>query len=116
MRALINDAVIAIRGTEGIFEWVHDALYLQKPCPFAPIAQIPFYHHVGEVYTLQPFGPAPACQSLMQRTVKCHHVIESYLHLLYVAAGISPPYELTLDSVVPVGTTPRVPGTGIAVM
>jgi hypothetical protein len=30
-----NDEVIAIRGTEGIFEWVHDALYLQKPCPFA---------------------------------------------------------------------------------
>lgn len=29
-----GDAVIAIRGTEGIFEWIHDANFLMVPCPF----------------------------------------------------------------------------------
>jgi hypothetical protein len=29
-----GDAVIAIRGTEGIFEWVQDARFLLVPCPF----------------------------------------------------------------------------------
>src|SRR5271156_4045681 len=29
-----NNVVIAIRGTEGIVEWMHDAAFLQKPCPF----------------------------------------------------------------------------------
>src|SRR5262249_41969334 len=28
-----GDAVIAIRGTEGIFEWIHDANFLMVPCP-----------------------------------------------------------------------------------
>jgi hypothetical protein len=28
--------VIAIRGTEGIAEWMHDAAFLQKPYPFLP--------------------------------------------------------------------------------
>jgi hypothetical protein len=31
---LTGDAVIAIRGTEGIREWAHDAEFLQVPCPF----------------------------------------------------------------------------------
>jgi hypothetical protein len=29
-----GDVVIAIRGTEGIKEWIHDAEFLQVPCPF----------------------------------------------------------------------------------
>jgi predicted lipase len=29
-----GNAVIAIRGTEGILEWIHDAEFLQVPCPF----------------------------------------------------------------------------------
>jgi hypothetical protein len=29
-----GDVVIALRGTEGILEWIHDAEFLQVPCPF----------------------------------------------------------------------------------
>jgi Lipase (class 3) len=29
-----GDAVIAVRGTEGIYEWVHDASFFPVPCPF----------------------------------------------------------------------------------
>src|SRR6202007_3386561 len=29
-----GDVVIAIRGTEGILEWIHDAVFLQVTCPF----------------------------------------------------------------------------------
>jgi Lipase (class 3) len=32
--ARTGDVVIAIRGTEGILEWLHDAEFLQVPCPF----------------------------------------------------------------------------------
>jgi lipase (class 3) len=31
-----GDVVIAIRGTEGIQEWIHDADFLLVPCPFLP--------------------------------------------------------------------------------
>ena len=31
-----GDAIIAIRGTEGIDGWIHDAEFLQVPCPFLP--------------------------------------------------------------------------------
>lgn len=32
--AQAGDVVIAIRGTEGNMEWIHDAEFLQVPCPF----------------------------------------------------------------------------------
>jgi predicted lipase len=32
--AKTGDVVITIRGTEGTLEWVHDAEFLQVPCPF----------------------------------------------------------------------------------
>jgi hypothetical protein len=32
--ATTGEAVVAIRGTEGILEWVQDAKFLQVPCPF----------------------------------------------------------------------------------
>jgi len=33
-----NDVVVAIRGTEGIQEWIHDAQFLPVNCPFMPAA------------------------------------------------------------------------------
>lgn len=33
-----GDVVIAVRGTEGIQEWIHDAQFLPTPCPFMPAA------------------------------------------------------------------------------
>jgi hypothetical protein len=34
LQSAAGDAVVAIRGTEGIYEWVHDASFLPVPCPF----------------------------------------------------------------------------------
>jgi hypothetical protein len=34
LQSTVGDVVIAIRGTEGIHEWIHDAQFLQMPCPF----------------------------------------------------------------------------------
>jgi hypothetical protein len=34
VQSAAGDAVVAIRGTEGIYEWIHDALFLTVPCPF----------------------------------------------------------------------------------
>lgn len=34
LQAPNNDVVIAIRGTDGIWEWIHDAEFKQVPCPF----------------------------------------------------------------------------------
>ncbi len=36
--SVAGDVVIAIRGTEGIQEWIHDAQFLPKPCPFMAAA------------------------------------------------------------------------------
>jgi len=33
-----GDVVIAVRGTEGYMEWIHDAQFLLVPCPFMPSA------------------------------------------------------------------------------
>lgn len=38
LQAAAGDVVIAIRGTEGIQEWIHDAQFLPTPCPFMPAA------------------------------------------------------------------------------
>jgi hypothetical protein len=34
-----NDPVIAIRGTDGIREWIHDFEFLATKCPFLPGGQ-----------------------------------------------------------------------------
>ncbi len=34
LQSAAGDAAVAIRGTEGIYEWIHDALFLSVPCPF----------------------------------------------------------------------------------
>jgi predicted lipase len=36
LQATTGDAVIALRGTEGIMEWLQDARFLGVPCPFLP--------------------------------------------------------------------------------
>ena len=36
LQGATGDAVIALRGTEGIHEWIHDAEFLMVPCPFLP--------------------------------------------------------------------------------
>ena len=36
LQAATGDAVIALRGTEGIREWIHDAEFLMVPCPILP--------------------------------------------------------------------------------
>lgn len=41
-----GDVVIAIRGTEGIQEWIHDAQFLPVPCPFKP-----FVGHTEDGFT-----------------------------------------------------------------
>jgi hypothetical protein len=33
-----GNVVIALRGTEGILEWMHDGVFTQSPCPFLPDA------------------------------------------------------------------------------
>jgi hypothetical protein len=34
LQAANNDVVIAIRGTEGLWEWIHDFEFLSTKCPF----------------------------------------------------------------------------------
>lgn len=80
-----------------------------------PIAQLPLYHHAGELHELEPFVDVPKYQELMQRTVTCHHVIESYLHLMYLEAGINPAFPLPKECVVSLGAAPKIPGAGTAV-
>ena len=36
--AAAGDVIIAVRGTEGYMEWIHDAQFLLVPCPFMPSA------------------------------------------------------------------------------
>jgi hypothetical protein len=36
LQAATGAAVIALRGTEGILEWIQDARFLSVPCPFLP--------------------------------------------------------------------------------
>lgn len=36
--SVAGDVVVAIRGTEGIQEWIHDAQFLLEPCPFMAAA------------------------------------------------------------------------------
>ena len=36
LQAATGGAVIALRGTEGIMEWIQDARFLAVPCPFLP--------------------------------------------------------------------------------
>ena len=38
LQSAAGDAVIAVRGTVGIYEWIHDAMFLSVHCPFLPSA------------------------------------------------------------------------------
>jgi pimeloyl-ACP methyl ester carboxylesterase len=38
LQSAAGDAAIAIRGTVGIYEWLHDAMFLTVHCPFLPSA------------------------------------------------------------------------------
>jgi hypothetical protein len=38
LQSAAGDVVIAIRGTEGVYEWIHDAMFLTVHCPFLPSA------------------------------------------------------------------------------
>jgi pimeloyl-ACP methyl ester carboxylesterase len=38
LQSAAGDAVVAIRGTVGVYEWIHDAMFLTVHCPFLPSA------------------------------------------------------------------------------
>lgn len=64
-----GDIVIAIRGTEGIQEWIHDAQFLPKPCPFMAAAG---HTEDGftDMYQSMRIGLDPASSTLVQSLPK----------------------------------------------
>ena len=60
-----RDVVIAIRGTEGIFEWAHDLNFDKVPCPFLPGAG-QTEDGFTEMYNSLTTDPGPASQSVVK--------------------------------------------------
>lgn len=60
-----RDVVIAIRGTEGIFEWAHDLDFLKVPCPFLPGAG-QTDDGFTEMYNSLTTDPGPDSQSVVK--------------------------------------------------
>jgi hypothetical protein len=60
-----GDIAIALRGTEGIPEWIHDAVFLQVPCPFLPGSG-----HTDDgftaMYSSMRVGVAPGSMTVVQ--------------------------------------------------
>jgi hypothetical protein len=59
-----GNVVVAVRGTEGIFEWVQDTRFLLVPCPFVPGAGSTEDGFTA-VYTSLRVSPNPASQTLV---------------------------------------------------
>jgi hypothetical protein len=59
-----GSVVVAVRGTEGIFEWVQDGRFLLVPCPFVPEAGST-EDGFTDVYTSLRVSPDPTSQTLV---------------------------------------------------
>ena len=65
--SVTGEAVIALRGTEGILEWLHDAAFLLCKCPFLPGAgstEDGFTAMYGSLTTGVAVGSPPVAQAL----------------------------------------------------
>jgi hypothetical protein len=60
-----GDVVIAVRGTEGIFEWIHDLEFLKVPCPFLKSAG-KTDDGFTDMYTSMTTDAAPGSPSVVQ--------------------------------------------------
>lgn len=61
-----NNIVVAVRGTNGIFEWIHDAEFLQVPCPFLATAG-KTEDGFTDIYTSLRVDVNPASNSVVQK-------------------------------------------------
>lgn len=80
-----GDAVFALNYDDAVpstFRVANDVDIVPHLPMEVPFGQVPLYHHVGSLNRLIPFGPTPTCTNLLQRSVKCHHILSSYLNLM----------------------------------
>jgi hypothetical protein len=75
-----GDAVIAIRGTEGIYEWIHDAQFLLVPCPFLASAgstEDGFTAMYKSLNVQLATGPASVTSALAQSALRFSQPVRS---------------------------------------